>query len=214
MAFVTRTTDRPLVTGEISVKSAFFLFSILCVIALGLVLTLNTFTISLSFVALALAIIYPFCKRIVFFPQFILGMAFSWSIIMVFAAITNSIPPLAWFLYIITLLWIVVYDTQYAMVDREDDLKIGVKSTAIWFGKNDILITSILHGIILIGFVLIGLFMKLGIYYWGAMLVIATLAVYQQRLLHTRQTKNYFHAFLNNNWYGMAIFLGIALAMK
>jgi 4-hydroxybenzoate polyprenyltransferase len=206
---VARTKDRPLVTKAISLKQALFLFAILCLIAFGLVLTLNPFTIGLAFIGLALAVFYPFSKRFVPFPQFILGMAFNWSIIMAYAATTNTIPPSAWFLYAITLLWTIIYDTEYAMVDRDDDLKIGIKSTAIWFGKNDITIISLLHGIVLLGFILLGLTLHLTLSYWISLLIAAFLAIYQIQLLRTRQTPNYFTAFLNNNWYGMVIFLGI-----
>jgi len=208
---VERTNQRPLVTGEVSIKQALALFIFLCLLALGLVLTLNHFTIGLAIVALVLAIIYPFSKRFISFPQFILGIAFNWSIPMAFAATTNTIPNIAWLLYLITLLWTVVYDTQYAMVDREDDLRIGIKSTAIWFGKNDLYILDMLHLFILMGFVFIGFNKNLGLAFWLSLLVAGCLAVYQHRLVMTRQRESYFAAFLNNNWYGAVIFLGIVL---
>jgi len=146
---VTRTQNRPLTSGKVTSQEAITLFFLLTLIALALVLLLNTFTILLSIVALALAVIYPFMKRYTHYPQVVLGMAFSWSIPMAFAAINEQIAPIAWWIYGLTICWIVAYDTMYAMVDREDDLKIGIKSTAIAFGRADKLIVLISHSIFL-----------------------------------------------------------------
>lgn len=207
---VERTKNRPLATGEVSTKKALFLFLCLCFIALCLVLTLNVLTIKLSVVALLLATAYPFTKRFLPFPQFILGMAFNWSIPMAFAATTNTVPPIAWFLYAITLLWTVVYDTQYAMVDQKDDIQIGINSTAIWFGDNIIFILDALHILILLGFVVIGWKVQMTLPFWIALFIAGLLAVYQHTLILLRQPQDCFKAFLNNNWYGAILFFGIA----
>lgn len=206
---VNRTKNRPLVTGEVSTQKALVLFSVLCFIALCLVLNLNFFTIKLSVVGLLLAVAYPFTKRFLPFPQFILGMAFNWSIPMAFAATTNTVPPLAWCLYATTLLWTVIYDTQYAMVDQQDDLQIGINSTAIWFGDNIIFILDILHIVILIGFAVIGWKAQMAFPFWIALFVAGLLAVYQHTLVVSKQAQACFKAFLNNNWYGAVLFLGI-----
>jgi len=159
---VTRTQNRPLTSGKVTSQEAITLFFLLTLIALALVLLLNTFTILLSIVALALAVIYPFMKRYTHYPQVVLGMAFSWSIPMAFAAINEQIAPIAWWIYGLTICWIVAYDTMYAMVDREDDLKIGIKSTAIAFGRADKLIVLILQLLTLIGLSFVGLHLEMG----------------------------------------------------
>lgn len=208
---IERTKQRPLAQGLIRAKEALGLFAVLSVIAFALVLTMNMFTILLSFGALALAAIYPFMKRYTHLPQVVLGAAFGWAIPMAFAAQTESVPLIAWFLYAITLLWTVAYDTMYAMVDRKDDLKIGVKSTAILFGQNDKLIIGLLQMAVIAGFIIIGTALSRGAFYFIGVAVAAGLVVYQLYLIRDRQESACFKAFLNNNWLGAAIFLGLAL---
>ncbi len=210
--FVARTKDRPLVTGQVSVRGALILFSILCLIALALVLQLNSYTIKISVVGLILAIIYPFTKRITHWPQLVLGMAFAWAVPMVFAALTNHIPFLAWLIYVIAVLWPLAYDTMYAMDDREDDRKIGIKSTAILFARHDRLMIGILQMIILILLILAGLLLKLAFTYYGSLLITMGLMIYQQILLKNHQPPQGLRAFRNNNWIGLIVFIGLLSA--
>lgn len=208
---VQRTRERPLAARQVSEREALTLFVILCLLALALVLLMNILTIILAVVAALLAATYPFTKRYTYWPQAYLGLAFSWSIPMAFAAQTGTIPPLAWILFIINLLWTIAYDTLYAMVDREDDLVIGVKSTAILFGQADKAIVAALH-IIVLGLLLwIGQQLYFGKIYHLGLLIAASLAVYQQWLIKDRQPTHCFQAFLNNHWFGAAIFMGIAI---
>jgi 4-hydroxybenzoate polyprenyltransferase len=206
---VARTQSRPITSGKVSSQEAISLFLLLCLMALLLVSFLNTQTILLSFVALALAIIYPFMKRYTHYPQIVLGMAFSWAIPMAFAAQTANINAVAWWLYFLTICWIVAYDTMYAMVDREDDLKIGVKSTAIIFGKYDKLICLVLQLMTLLGLAVIGSYLLLGIFYYLGLLLALGFVLYQQWLIKDREKSKCFQAFLNNNWFGLSVFLGI-----
>jgi len=206
---VARTQQRPLTSGKISNREALSLFVLLAFIALALVLLLNKLTILLSIVALALAIIYPFMKRFTHYPQVVLGMAFSWSIPMAFAAVGREIDPLVWWMYLFTISWIVAYDTMYAMVDREDDLKIGVKSTAIIFGKADKLITLILQLFTLTGLTIIGSYLEMGVAYYLGIILALGFTLYQQWLIKDRERTKCFQAFLNNNWFGMSVFMGI-----
>ncbi|MCU7835073.1 MAG: 4-hydroxybenzoate octaprenyltransferase [gamma proteobacterium symbiont of Taylorina sp.] len=208
---IERTRHRPITSGKVSPNEALRVFfaGILC--AFILVLFLNTYTILLSFVALLLASAYPFMKRYTYYPQIILGMAFSWAIPMGFAAQLNHIPDIAWLLYIVTILWIVAYDTMYAMADREEDLKIGVKSTAIIFAGNDKFILAILQLLFLAGMILIAYFLKAGVYFYLGILAASFFSIYQQYLIRNREKKACFEAFLNNNWLGMVIFIGIFL---
>nr|VFK46913.1 MAG: 4-hydroxybenzoate polyprenyltransferase [Candidatus Kentron sp. TC] len=206
---VERTRDRPIATGKVSPTEAVFLFVALCVIAFGLVLMLNTLTILLSFVAVVLAASYPFMKRFTHLPQMYLGMAFGWAAPMAFAAQTNTIPSLAWGLTMVIVLWVVAHDTIYAMLDRADDIRIGVKSTAILFGDGDRMVIAGIQVAMILGFLIIGKKAELGAYYYLGVAVAAALALYQQRLIGTRQLHQYFRAFLNNNWFGAAIFAGI-----
>ncbi|MDH5301106.1 MAG: 4-hydroxybenzoate octaprenyltransferase [Gammaproteobacteria bacterium] len=208
---VQRTQQRPLAANRISAKEAVLLAASLALVAFALVLTMNSFTIMLSFVAVTLAATYPFMKRYTHLPQVYLGAAFAWAIPMSFAAQTGEIPSLAWWLFIITILWTTAYDTMYAMVDRDDDLKIGVKSTAILFGQADIAIIAALQGLVLGGFILIGLSQSLGLFYYAGILLAAGLAMYQLWLIRNRQRDCCFRAFLNNNWLGAAVFAGIFL---
>ncbi|OBT12946.1 4-hydroxybenzoate polyprenyltransferase [Vibrio sp. UCD-FRSSP16_10] len=206
---VERTQFRPIPSGLVSAKEALGLFGVLSLVSFLLVLTMNTLTIQLSFIGVALAALYPFMKRFTHLPQLVLGMAFSWAIPMAWAAESGHIAPLAWLLFIINLLWTVAYDTQYAMVDREDDLKIGIKSTAILFGRFDKLIIGILQSTTIILLLIVGTKAGLGeAFYWGV-LVAGALFVYQQWLIKTRERAQCFQAFLNNNYVGIAITLGL-----
>lgn len=208
---VQRTRNRPLATGEAAPHEALFLFAILSLMAFALVLLTNTLTIQLSFVGLALAACYPFAKRYTHLPQVVLGLAFTWGVPMAFAAQTGTVPPEAWLLFVAAALWPVIYDTFYAMVDREDDLRIGVKSTAILFGNDDRLITGLLQALMLLTLFLVGQRFELGFGYAIALLIAAILFVYQQLLIRNRDRDACFQAFLNNNWVGAALFIGIVL---
>lgn len=208
---VERTKNRPLATGKIRVQEALVLFSALMGLAFFLVLFTNLFTILLSFGAAALAAMYPLMKRYTYVPQVVLGAAFAWSIPMSFSAQTNALPPAVWLIYAATLVWTVAYDTMYAMVDREDDLKIGVKSTAILFGQADTQIIALLQVLTVLLLWIVGISVGLGVFYYLGVLGAAILFVFQQRLLKTREPSNYFAAFLNNNWVGISIFAGILL---
>lgn len=209
--FVERTRTRPLTTGTVSVREALFLAISLLVIAFLLVLTTNRLTVYLSFVAIPLAVIYPYMKRYTYLPQFFLGLAFSWGIPMAFAAQTGTVPALAWLIFIANLLWIVVFDTIYAMVDREYDLKIGMKSTAILFDDADRTIIGILQCLVLLVLIIIGNKLDLSWIYYLALLVAAGFFVFQQFLIRDRKAEMCFQAFLNNNWFGASVFAGIVL---
>ncbi len=209
--YVERTQSRPLVTGSVSPIEALVLAASLLLIAFTLVLMTNRLTVQLSFFALLLAIIYPFMKRYTYLPQFILGLAFGWSIPMAFAAETGSIPNIAWLLLLANILWSVAYDTMYAMVDREDDIKIGIKSTAILFDDADIIIIAVIQILFFSVFILIGQQLELGIGYYTGIIIASLLATYQQYLIKNREPAQCFQAFLNNNWLGATIFLGILL---
>jgi 4-hydroxybenzoate polyprenyltransferase len=208
---VSRTRDRPIAAGRVDKSEALLLFAVLCLIAFGLVLLLNTLTILLSFVGAFLAASYPFMKRYTYLPQVYLGMAFGWAVPMVFAAQTESVPRTAWLLYIATILWALAYDTMYAMVDREEDLRIGVKSTAILFGDLDRPFIGIIQGLVLLTLWLVGHTESFGSIYHYGLAAGAALAVYQQTLIFDRSRDGCFRAFLNNNWFGAAIFLGILM---
>ena len=208
---VQRTRDRPLATGEVSEREALVLFVLLCLLAFGLVLLTNPMTIGLSFGAVALAACYPFMKRYTHLPQLVLGAAFSFSIPMAFSAQLNQLPAALWLLYLASLLWTVVYDTFYAMVDREDDLVIGVKSTAILFGRHDRAITACLQVVVIVLLMLCGQLFELGAFYYASLVVVAGLFAQQQYLIRDRQQAACFKAFLDNNRVGAAIFLGLVL---
>ncbi len=206
---VSRTQARPLVTGSVTVREALILFLLLMLLAFALVLFTNTLTIQLSVVAVLLASAYPFMKRYTHLPQLVLGMAFSWSIPMAFAAQRGTLPQALWLVYIGNLLWTIAYDTAYAMVDREDDIKAGIKSSAILFGRHDRLIIGMLQSGCLLALYLAGQAFELGIYYNSSLVLAAALFCYQHYLLRTRQPDACFKAFLHNNWVGMVIFLGL-----
>ncbi len=208
---VARTRERPIAAGRVSGKEALLLFAGLCLLALGLVLLLNRLTVWLSLVALFLAATYPFMKRYTHWPQVYLGAAFGWAIPMAFAAQTGELPREAWLLFLANVLWATAYDTMYAMADREEDLKIGVKSTAILFGEADRAIIALVQVLLLLALVFAGNAAGLGVYFYFGLLLAASLALYQQYLIRERQPQACLRAFLNNNWFGAAVFAGIAL---
>jgi len=208
---VERTRHRPLAAQRVSTREALGLFVVLCLVAFVLVLQLNLLTITLSFVGAFLAASYPFMKRFTHLPQFYLGVAFGWSIPMAFAAQTGEVPAVAWVLFFANMFWSVAYDTAYAMVDRDDDLKVGVKSTAILFGRWDRHMIGLAHSLSLCLLVVAGNMADLGLVYYGSLGVAAGLAIYQQTLLYRRDPKQCFGAFLNNNWFGAAVFAGLVL---
>lgn len=208
---VERTKDRPIAAGRILPLEALLLGAALLIMAFILVLFTNFFTILLSLVAALLAGSYPFMKRYTYLPQVVLGAAFAWSIPMVFAAHLNALPRYVWLIYIATLLWTVAYDTLYAMVDRDDDIRIGVKSTAILFGDADRLMVAILQLSTLFCLILLGLELKFGWYFYSGLALSAVLFAYQQFIVRERDKAQCFKAFLNNNWAGMVIFLGLVM---
>ena len=208
---VARTRDRPLAAGRVSLGEAVGLAMVLCLLAFVLVLTQNLLTIQLSFVGLALAVSYPLMKRFHHFPQFHLGAAFGWGIPMAYAAVTNTLPPVAWLLFLANVLWSAIYDTEYAMVDREDDLKIGLKSTAIRFGEWDKQIIGYLQLALLFLLIGIGLLTGRGGFYYLGLFAAGWLALYQQYLIRDRKPEECFKAFLNNHPFGLAIFCGLLL---
>jgi 4-hydroxybenzoate polyprenyltransferase len=208
---VARTRDRPIAAGRVKPREALVLFALLCLVALGLVSLMNSLTIWLSLAGAALAVSYPFLKRYTHLPQVYLGAAFSWAVPMAFAAQTGEVPRLAWLLFVANVLWATAYDTMYGMVDREDDLRIGVKSTAILFGEADRVIIAIIQAVLLLALVLTGQAAEMGVYYYFGLLLATTLVVYQQYLIREREPAACFKAFLNNNWFGAAVFGGIVL---
>lgn len=208
---VARTRDRPLAQRTVTPRAALVFAAALASTAFALVLTLNAMTIALSFVGAALAASYPFMKRYTWLPQPYLGVAFGWGIPMAFAALTETLPPVAWLLLIVNVLWATVYDTQYAMVDRDDDRRIGVKSTAILFGDMDRGIIAVLQATVIVGLLLVAARADLGMWYRFGVAAGAGLFVYQQWLIRDRDRGACFKAFLNNNWFGLAVFAGLAL---
>lgn len=206
---VKRTSNRPLTTGAVGEREALVFALLLTAIAFALVLLTNPLTIALSFAAVGLAVIYPFMKRYTHVPQMVLGLAFSWGIPMAFAAETNALPGAMWLLFVAAVLWTVVYDTFYAMCDRDDDLKVGIRSTAILFGRADRLITAALQVVVLALLALCAEPFGLGNTYYLGLLVAALIAGYQQWLIRERERMACFRAFLNNNWFGAAVFVGI-----
>ncbi|HBW41558.1 4-hydroxybenzoate octaprenyltransferase [Leclercia adecarboxylata] len=209
---VKRTANRPLPSGDVTEKEARTLFVVLILLSFLLVLTLNTMTILLSVAALALAWVYPFMKRYTHLPQVVLGAAFGWSIPMAFAAVSESVPLSCWLMFLANILWAVAYDTQYAMVDRDDDLKIGIKSTAILFGRQDKLIIGILQVAVLGLMVGIGYLNQLNGAFYAAVAAAGVLFIYQQKLIANREREACFKAFLNNNYVGLVLFLGLAVS--
>jgi 4-hydroxybenzoate polyprenyltransferase len=208
---VSRTQNRPLTAGRVTAKEAMFLFGLLSLGALLLVLQLNRLTILLSIVGAFLAVSYPFMKRFTYLPQVYLGAAFGWAVPMAFAAELNSVPPIAWLMFVATILWATAYDTMYAMVDRMDDIALGVKSTAILFGESDRQIIGLIQGLLLVCLVMIGYQAELGWIYYLGVCAATLLAGYQQYLIRFREREACFRAFLNNNWFGAVIFVGMLL---
>ena len=206
---VARTRTRPLAAGHVTPKEALLLFLALCLLALTLVLTLNHLTFLLSLAAFPLAASYPFMKRYTYLPQIHLGVAFGWAVPMAFAAQTNSVPPIAWLILTGVVLWAVAYDTMYAMVDREDDIYVGVKSTAILFGELDRLMIGVVQICFFMVMLLVGDQLDLGHYYYLSLALAAGLSIYQQYLIRRREPSACFRAFLNNNWVGAVILLGL-----
>ena len=212
---VKRTRNRPLASGELSVRQAAAAFALLLLLAFLLVLQLNRHAQLLSLFAVFIAAVYPFTKRFTHLPQLVLGVAFSWGIPMAYAALTGALPSEAWLLFAANFFWIVAYDTQYAMVDRDDDLSIGVKSTAILFGRYDNLMVGLLHLACLTLLAALGWqrgFFESWPYSLGLGLALG-FAAYQQTLTKTRDRDDCLRAFLNNNWFGAAVFFGIVLAL-
>ncbi len=207
---VQRTRLRPLATGKVTGSEALTLFAVLVLIAFGLVLMTNALTVWLSFGGVALAAIYPFMKRYTHLPQVVLGAAFAWSVPMAYSAQTGSIVSEAWLIYLATVSWTVAYDTQYAMVDRDDDLNIGIKSTAILFGKADRLVIGLLQALTLLTLGWLGQDAGMGWIYSASLIGAACLFGWQQYLIRERQRDACLRAFLNNHWVGMVIFAGIA----
>ncbi|MBV1841195.1 4-hydroxybenzoate octaprenyltransferase [Photobacterium ganghwense] len=210
---VKRTAQRPLPSGALSEREALGLFGLLVLVSFLLVLTMNSLTIMLSVVGLLLAAAYPFMKRYTHLPQLVLGMAFGWSIPMAYAAQSGELTPLAWVLFVANILWTIAYDTQYAMVDRDDDLKIGIKSTAILFGRFDKMIIGVLQLGTLLLLIAVGVMQNLSQSYYWFLLLASALFVYQQMLIREREREPCFKAFLNNNYVGMLIWLGIVISV-
>lgn len=208
---VKRTRDRPLTARRIAPAEALLLFVLLMLVALLLVLQLDALTIRLSVIGAVLTISYPFFKRFFPAPQFYLGVAFSWGVMMAFAAQAGALPRLAFTLFFTSIVWAAVYDTQYAMVDRDDDIRIGVRSTAILFGDMDRVIVGILQLLVLFGLWVAGRAAQMGLWYQLGVLTAALFFVRQQWLMRHRDRDACFAAFLNNNYVGMAVFVGIAL---
>lgn len=208
---VARTCNRPIAAGLVQPREALILFAVLCGIALLLVLQLNTLTIKLSVVAVILAASYPFVKRFTNLPQVYLGITFGWSIPMAFAAQSGQLPIVVWLLFLANICWTVAYDTMYAVVDREDDLKIGVMSTAILFGNYDRFIIGLLQLITIVLLVLVGLIFERGSIYYFGLLLASIFFFYQQWLIAGRDPARCLQAFLNNNWFGAVVFVGLAL---
>jgi 4-hydroxybenzoate polyprenyltransferase len=206
---VKRTAQRPLATGAVSPKEALGVFVVLCLIAFVLVLFLNWQTILHSFVAVVLAAIYPFTKRFTHLPQFVLGLAFAWAVPMAFTALQGETELVTWLLFAATVLWAVVYDTMYAMVDRDDDLKAGIKSTAILFAQYDRALIGLFQLVVLVLLWQVGLLTERSTAYWVGLSVGAGLFVFQQYLIRERQREACFRAFLNNNLFGLAVFAGL-----
>ena len=207
---VMRTKNRPLATGEVSIQEAYLLALMLSLAAFCLVLFLNKTTVYWSFAALFLAATYPLTKRFLAIPQAYLGVAFGFGIPMAFAAMTNHVPNLAWLLLLANVFWAIAYDTEYAMVDREDDLKIGIKSSAIFFGQYDVAAIMLCYFIMLIILVYIGQQLGLGSYYYLGLSAALCLAIMQYYLIRRRLNQLCFKAFLSNNWIGFAVFAGLA----
>ena len=207
---VERTQHRPLVNNEVSKKEAYILAIGLSLVAFALVCMLNTLTIKLSVVAMLLAVSYPFTKRFLSIPQAYLGIAFGWSIPMAFSAILGNIPAIAWVLLMANIFWAIAYDTEYAMVDREDDLKIGIKSSAITFGRFDVFAVMISYAVTLLLLVVVGKWLLLSTAYYLGLVLATGFAGYHYFLIRAREKSKCFKAFLHNNWFGLSVFAGLS----
>jgi 4-hydroxybenzoate polyprenyltransferase len=212
-ARVTRTRSRPLVTGKVSTRSALCLFTLLSLIAASLLLFLNPLTRWLAVAAIGLAIVYPFMKRYTHLPQLVLGLAFSWGIPMAFAAQTGHVPGIAWQLFLINVCWAMAYDTMYAMVDRADDKLIGVKSTAILWGRWDTRMIALLHVAMLLLLILLGYELSYNAFYYLGLMATAGVMVYLQYLIKRRVPAQCFQAFLMSQWVGFAVWIGLVFAL-
>lgn len=208
--FVARTQDRPLATQEVSKKEAYLLAGVLAVTAFALVCMLNTFTIQLSVLALLLAASYPYTKRFLAVPQAYLGMAFGFGIPMAFAALMNYLPPICWVLLAANIFWAIAYDTEYAMIDRDDDVKLGLRSSAITFGRFDVLAVMLCYGLALLLLAIGGKWLLMGGAYFIGLAIAACIAIYHYSLIRSREKTKCFEAFLGNNWFGFAIFAGLS----
>lgn len=208
---VERTRSRPLATGEVAPREALLLFAVLCLVAFGLVLLTNRLTVMLSVVGVLLAASYPYLKRYTWFPQVYLGVAFGWAIPMGFAAVQGEVPPIAWLAFVANVLWSTGYDTWYAMVDREDDIRMGARSTAILFGDADLIAQGVLYASFLLALLMLGQRAALGAAYFVALPLAAGLVGWQFWRARDRSRAACFAAFRNNHWVGMVVFAGIAL---
>lgn len=208
---VKRTRDRPMAIGAVSAQEALLLFVLLCLVAFGLVLLMNRLTIGLSVVGVVLAATYPFMKRHTHLPQVHLGAAFGWAVPMAFAAQLGHVPAIAWLIFLAAVIWASIYDTEYAMVDRDDDLRIGIKSTAILLGRYDRLVIALLQLLMTAILIGIGVSAHLGGVFWLALMAATLLFGYQQYLIRERRREECFRAFLNNNIYGGVVFIGVVL---
>jgi len=208
---VKRTAQRPLATGKITTKEALLVFAILSALAFILVLFMNTLTIAMSVIGVLLAVSYPFMKRYHYLPQVHLGAAFGWSAPMAYAAQANEVTAITWLIFLATILWATAYDTMYAMVDYDDDIKIGVKSTAVLFGNQDKLIIAAIQILLIFDLLLIGHRAELSGFYYLGVTAATLFAFYQQFLIKDRKRELCFQAFLNNNWFGLVLFIGVFL---
>ncbi|TLS66326.1 4-hydroxybenzoate octaprenyltransferase [Mariprofundus erugo] len=209
--FVERTRSRPLAAGEVRPIEALLLFAFLSFVSFLLVLMTNQLTVELACVAVALAALYPFMKRYTYWPQVFLGAAFGWAIPMAFAAQTGHVPAASWLLFLANICWVVVYDTMYAMVDRDDDLKIGVKSTAVLFGALDRHMIGLFQLFFVLLMAAVGVSFSAGLFFYAALLLAALLSLYHQSLIFGRERDHCFKAFLHNNYLGAVIFGGIVI---
>ena len=211
---VDRTRNRPLAAGVIKPVEALAVAGVLLIAAFGLVFQLNRLTVLLSFVALAIMVIYPFLKRFFVFPQAWLGIAFGFAIPMAYAAQYGKLVAVTWVLLLANVFWAIAYDTEYAMVDRDDDLKLGLKSSAILLGRHDVAGVMVAQGLFLTTMAIIGYWQFLGLLYYAGLAVAAILVIYQHQLIEERSREGCFKAFRNNNWVGLAIFVGLALDLQ
>lgn len=209
---VTRTRHRPLVTGQLSPHEAIGVFVILCLLSAGLLFLLPKLAWWFAVPAVAITVIYPYLKRITHLPQLMLGVAFSWGIPMAFAAQAGHIPWVAWFVFLISYVWIVAYDTMYAMADRPDDLKAGVKSTAILWGDKDIWVIAALHIVMLLLLVVLGIWLSLGAFYYCSLVAAAGMMIYLHYLIKDRVPELCFKAFRKSHWVGFVVLVGLVIA--